>query len=123
MTQPPFWPILYLKDTCPHCLKLRLFLLEAGLLDGFEQRISTQGNEVERAIREELAPHFDKVTFPTVQHAPGGYMQDSDAIIAHYGCEAGIDPAALGVFTAYARFVLPKYMEARRKLAVPKQSA
>lgn len=123
MTQPPFRPILYLKDTCPHCLKLRLFLLEAGLLDGFEQRIFMQSNEAGRVIREELAPHFDKVMFPTVQHAPGAYLKDSDAIITHYADEAGIDPAALGVFTAYAGSVLPKYMEARRELTAFKQGA
>lgn len=118
-----FRPVLYLKATCPHCLKLRVFLLEAGLLDGFEQRIFSEGDANEAAIRAELAPHFDKVTFPTVQHAPGAYMKDSDAIIAHYAQEAGIDPQGLPTFLAYAHGVLPKYMEVRRELAALKRSA
>ncbi len=117
----PFRPVLYLKSTCPHCLKLRIFLLEAGLLDRFEQRIFTQGDDAEAAIRAELAPHFDKVTFPTVQYEPGRFMKDSDAIIAHYAAEAGLDSARLPVFAAYAGSVLPKYMEVRKELNALKQ--
>jgi len=118
-----FRPVLYLKATCPFCLKLRIFLLEAGLLDRFEQRIFAEGDENEAAIRAELAGHFDKVTFPTVQHAPGAFLNDSDAIIAHYAKDAGIDPAGLPIFTAYAGGVLPKYMATRRELASLKQDA
>jgi len=116
MTQSPFRPVVYLKSTCPFCLKLRIFLLEAGLLDRFDQRLFTPGDEEEDAIRAELAPHFDKVTFPTVQYAPGAFMNESDAIMAHYAAEAGIDPAALPIFSAYAGSVLPKYMETRQEL-------
>jgi glutaredoxin 2 len=117
----PFRPVLFLKSTCPHCLKLRIFLLEAGLLDRFEQCIFTQGDDAEAAIRAELAPHFDKVTFPTVQYEPGRFMKDSDAIIAHYAAEAGLDSARLPVFAAYAASVLPKYMEVRKELNALKQ--
>ncbi len=116
MADNDFRPVLYLKSTCPHCLKLRIFLLEADLLDRFEQRIFTAGDENEAAIRAELAPHFEKVTFPTVQYAPGQYMNDSDAIIAHYADVETIDRAHLPIFGTYAGSVLPNYMAARKEL-------
>lgn len=116
MTGNDFRPVLYLKATCPHCLKLRIFLLEADLLDRFEQRIFAAGDENEAAIRAELAPHFEKVTFPTVQYAPGKYMNDSDAIIAHYAEAETIDRADLPIFGTYAGSVLPNYMAVRKEL-------
>jgi len=112
----PFRPVLYLKDTCPHCLKLRIFLLESGLLGRFDQRIFAQGDDAEAAIREELGQQFENVTFPAVQYAPDVYMKESDAIIEHYGEEAGIARCDLPVFTAYAGGLLPRYMDARREL-------
>ncbi|TCU53606.1 glutathione S-transferase-like protein [Novosphingobium sp. PhB57] len=118
-----FRPVLYLKSTCPHCLKLRIFLLEAGLLERFDQRIFTQGDDAEAAIRADLAAHFDKVTFPAVQYEPGRFMKDSDAIIAHYAAVAGVDVEGLPIFAAYAQGVLPKYMETRRELTALKQDA
>src|SRR3546814_11821128 len=45
----------------------------------------------EQAVRDELAPHFEKLSFPVVQVAPGQYMKDSDALISHYAAEASID--------------------------------
>ncbi len=111
-----FRPVVYLKSTCPHCLKLRIFLLESGLEDSFEQRIfvTDADSEEERAIRGELAPYFEKVTFPTVQLEPGAYLKDSDAIIAALIARHGIDRSALDVFETYADAVLPRYMEARK---------
>ncbi|WP_395390984.1 glutathione S-transferase N-terminal domain-containing protein [Novosphingobium sp. BL-8A] len=116
MSDNTFRPVLYLKATCPHCLKLRIFLLEADLLDQFEQRVFAAGDANEAAIREELAPHFEKVTFPTVQYAPGEYMNDSDAIIAHYAEAETIDRADLPIFGTYANSVLPNYMAVRKEL-------
>ncbi len=121
MPDSTFRPVLYLKATCPHCLKLRIFLLEAELLDQFEQRVFAAGDDNEAEIREELAPHFEKVTFPTVQYAPGKYMNDSDAIIAHYAEAETIDRADLPIFGTYANSVLPNYMAARKELRALKQ--
>ena len=112
-----FRPVVYLKSTCPHCLKLRIFLLEAGLEDRFEQRMFTQGDAGEEGIRAELAPHFEKVTFPTAQLEAGAYMQESDAIIAELARREQVDIAALDIFDAYAHSVLPRYIKLRRDLA------
>ena len=113
--------MLYLKSTCPHCLKLRIFLLEAGLLDRFDERIFTQGDDLEAGIRAELEPHFDRVTFPAIHHEPGKFMKDSDAIIAHFAAAEGLDASRLPIFSAYAGSVLPKYMAMRKELRTLKQ--
>ena len=102
MSSEPFTPVLYLKDKCPFCLKVLIFLLEAGLLDDVEIRSFVPGDAEEEALRNELAPHFEKVTFPAAQIERGVYMKDSDAIIAHFSGQAGVDPADLPVLQWYA---------------------
>ena len=106
MTDASFTPILFLKDKCPFCLKVRLFLLEAGLLGRFDIREFVPGDENEQAIRSELAPHFEKVTFPTVQLAPGEYVNESDAIVARYAAETGLDPRELAAYRWYTDGVM-----------------
>lgn len=117
MTSPSFRAILYLKDRCPWCLKLRLFLLEAGLIGQFELRTFAPGDDAEEAIRAELAQHFEKVTFPTVQNAPGAYLRDSEAIIQHYAKEAGIDPASLPTLDQYVRGPIARMAALRKEIA------
>ena len=100
MTDTVRRPILFVLPTCPFCLKLRLFLLEAGLLEGAEVReADTPGAEA--AIRQELEPHFEKVTFPTIRLSSGAYLADSDAIITHFARPADIDPDSLPTYQAY----------------------
>jgi glutathione S-transferase len=96
-------PVLYLKDKCPFCLKLLVYLLEARLLDGIEVRSFVPGEPEEAELRAELAPHFETVTFPAAQIEPGVYMKDSDAIIGYFAEKSGVDPADLPVLQWYAR--------------------
>lgn len=101
MTDTTFAPVLYLKEKCPFCLKVRLFLLEAGLLPDVKIREFTPGTDEEQAIKAELGPHLEKVTFPAAQLAPGQYMADSDGIIGHFAAKANVDPAQMPVLSAY----------------------
>lgn len=110
-----FSPVIYVKQGCPHCFKLRLFLLEAGLIGRFALLEFTPGDDREATIKAELAPHFDKVTFPTVQYAPGLYQQESNDLIARYAAEASVDPAQLPLFTAYADGLLPRLQRLNRE--------
>lgn len=96
-----FKPILYLKKGCPFCFKLRLFLLESGLLDGFVIREFAENSEEERVLRSELSQHFDKVSFPSAQVEPGKYMKDSDALVGHFADRKGIDAQRLPTFQEY----------------------
>ena len=86
-------PALFVLPACPFCMKVRLFLLEAGVLDDVDVREATL--ESEATIRAELARHFDKVSFPTLRLPDGIYLADSDAIIDHFAQSDGVDPTDL----------------------------
>lgn len=101
MTDNDFRPVLYLNQHCPFCLKLMIFLSEARLLGRFEVRKFVPGDETEQVIKAELAPHFEKVTFPAVQQSPGQYENGSDALIAHYAKQAAVDPSEMQLLNYY----------------------
>lgn len=101
MTDNTFKPIVYLKENCPFCLKVRLFLLESGLAPEVETRDFVPGTEQEEAIRSELSPHFEKVSFPTAQLEPVRYVAESDDIVAFFAAKAGRDPAGMTVYRNY----------------------
>ncbi|HEY9578670.1 MAG TPA: glutathione S-transferase N-terminal domain-containing protein [Rhizorhapis sp.] len=110
MTDNMFRPVLYVNQRCPFCLKLMIFLSEAGLLARFDVRKFTPGDANEQAVRDELAPHFEKVSFPVVQVAPGQYMKDSDALISHYAAEASIDPSGMVLLNYYTSGVFEQFI-------------
>jgi glutathione S-transferase len=103
MTESAFRPIVTLKDCCPWCFRFRLFLLEAGLQDQFDLRMFVPGDAQEEQIRAELAAHFDTVTFPTVEVAPGQFLADSAALVAHYADHFGIAVDRLALLDQYER--------------------
>lgn len=92
-------PVLFVKHECPFCLKVRLYLLEAGLLDSVTLRESHSPEE-EKTLRAELEPHLDKVSYPTLRLGDS-YMTESDDIIARFAREGGPAPAQLPTFQAY----------------------
>lgn len=94
-------PILYLKQNCPFCLKIRIFLLETGMAGDVEVRDFAAGTPQEAEIRAELAPHLDKVSFPAARIAPGRTIAESDDIVAVLAEMSGRTPASLPVFTNY----------------------
>ncbi|WEK48197.1 MAG: glutathione S-transferase domain-containing protein [Candidatus Andeanibacterium colombiense] len=96
-----FTPTLYLKEYCPFCLKVRIAVIEAGLQDQVEIRQFTPGTAEEDAIRAELAPHFEKITFPTAQLEPGVYIGDSDAIVDALLARAKVEKSSLQVLDSY----------------------
>lgn len=53
-----FTPVIYLKAGCPYCFKLRLALLEAGLMDRVAFQEFEADTQEERRIRTELSRHF-----------------------------------------------------------------
>jgi hypothetical protein len=96
-----FKPVVYVKQHCPFCMKLRLFLLESGMLDKVELREVIPGAPDEQKLRDELAPHFEKVTLPAAQIAPGVWMKDSDALVDKFAEISGIAPASLPNLQSY----------------------
>lgn len=96
-----FTPTLYLKKECPFCFKLRLALLEAGMLDGVHIREFASGTPEEKAIKDDLSSKLDRVSFPAAEVAPGDYRKDSDKLIAHFTGLKQIDPQELVTLQAY----------------------
>ncbi len=101
MADTSFRPVVYLKEKCPFCLKVRIFLLEAGLAGSVDVREFTPDTPQEETLKAELKPHFEKVTFPSAQVAPGRYINDSDGIIGHFAQQAQVDPAQMPVLSSY----------------------
>lgn len=114
MTEPFSQPVLHVMRECPFCLKVRLFLLEAGLIDRVTVHEFAPGTEEERIIRQELASYFPKVSFPVVQFGDGEYLGESDDIIARFAAQADVEPANLPIFGAYAECILPRMMSLYR---------
>jgi glutathione S-transferase len=101
MTETPFTPVLFLKAGCPFCLKVRLFLLEAGELDRVALREFVPGTAEETEIRELLAPVVEKGSFPTAELTPGSFTTESDAIVAFFAKRAGAAPGDLPTYQSY----------------------
>lgn len=111
MTNETFKPIVYLKENCPFCLKIRLFLLESGLGPEVDSRDFVPGTEQEEKIRAELQPHLDKVSFPAAQLEPGRYLAESNDIVAFFAEKAGRDPAGMTVYRNYVDGVFAMSMK------------
>lgn len=101
MMTAEFQPTLYFKKNCPYCFKVRLFLLEAGILGKVSIVEFEPGTEQEQAIRATLATAFDKVTFPAAQTAPGVFQKDSDGLIDHFAQLHDVALENLSVLKAY----------------------
>lgn len=112
-----FRPTLYFNAQCPFCLKVKIFLLEAGLRDTVDVEEFEPGSDAEREIRQKLAPHLVKVTAPAAELAPGEYIADSDAIVARLAEDAGIDPGALRVLKTYNEVALARIIQLFRENA------
>lgn len=94
-----FRPVIYLKESCPFCLKVAAFLAESGHAADYELRTFWPDDEREQAIRGELAPHFEAPSFPAMQVAPGRFLKESDAIVALLAEQTGCDSAAMPIYS------------------------
>ncbi|MBB4008230.1 thioredoxin domain-containing protein [Allorhizobium taibaishanense] len=123
MSEPTFKPILYLKENCPFCLKVRLFVLEAGMMSDVVIRDFVADTAEESAIRAELSPHFEKVSFPSAQLEPGLFIAESDDIVAFLATKAGRDPAGMTVYRNYTDGVFTMAMKLWKENQDLKKSA
>jgi glutathione S-transferase len=118
-----FKPIIYLLHGCPFCMKLRVFLLEAGLIDRIDIQLVEGGSEDKREVTGKLARHLPKVGFPAAEITQGQYMTDSDAIIAWFAEGAGIDPRTLPTFQDYVGGIFNRHLAMYRENVQLKQQA
>lgn len=96
-----FRPKLFLLEGCPFCFKVRLFLLEADLADDVDKHWFAAGTPENDAVRQELALHLTKVSFPAAELEPDRYVADSEEIIRFLSDKGGVDPEALPVLRLY----------------------
>lgn len=99
--------IVYVKEHCPFCFKVRLFLLEAGLVDQVQVEQFLPGTPQEAIIRSAVESASAKTSFPTLKLADGQWIADSDAIVAHVAEVAGIDTANYPLYIEYTQGILP----------------
>lgn len=111
MTNETFKPIVYLKENCPFCLKVRIFLLESGLALEVRSRDFVPGTQQEEKIRAELQPHLEKISFPSAELEPGRYVTESDDIVAFFAAKAGRDPKEMTVYRNYVDGVFAMSMK------------
>lgn len=107
-------PTLYLKRTCPFCLKLRIFLTEAGLADRFETIVFDDGDDTHRELRARFEADGREPGFPALD-AGAGLETGTDGLIARFADEAGIDPAAMPLLTYYNEGVFQRVGELFRE--------
>ena len=117
MSDARFRPVAYLKKACPFSLKVRIFLLETGLLDKIEVHEVAPGTPEDAEVRKELEPHFGKVSFPSAQIAPGEYIGDSDAIVARFAEMVAADPERLPTLTMYKDGAFQQLMNLQKENA------
>ena len=111
MSTSEFRPTLYLLHQCPFCLKLMIYLSESGLLDRFDRVVFEADSKEQTQVRESLSAHFDKVTFPAAEVAPGDYRKDTDTLIAYFAERGGADPSSLTLLSYYDSGVKEKVIE------------
>lgn len=107
---------IYLKKTCPYCLKLRIFLTEAGLANRFDFSVFTDGDDTHKALRARMQAAGQEPSFPAAEIGPGQLTTGSDELIARFGREAGIDPATLPLLSYYSEGVFRRHVEMHREL-------
>jgi glutaredoxin len=101
----------YLKNSCPFCFKLVMFMSEAGLMDQMEIICIDGENEAELDKYRELLQQQtgEKTSFPTVEIAPGEFNSDSDGLIEFFASKHGIDANNLPGLAYYKANLMPAY--------------
>lgn len=107
---------IYLKNTCPFCLKLRIFLTEAGIADRMDFVVFADGDDTHRALRARMQDAGQEASFPAAEIEPGKLTTGTDALIARFAKEAEVDPASLPLLKYYTEGVFRRYGEMFREL-------
>ncbi len=107
---------IYLKNTCPFCLKLRIFLTEAGLADRAEFITFADGDATHESLRSRLQAAGQEPSFPAAELEPGKLTTGTDHLIGHFAKQSGVSPATLPLLAYYSEGVFKKYGEMFREL-------
>src|SRR5262245_47420938 len=106
---------VYLKKTCPYCLKLRIFLTEAAIAGDADFVVFMEGDATHQSLRSRMQAAGQEPGFPAAELEPGRLFTGTDALITHFAQVAGIDPAGLPLLSYYSEGVFQKYSEMFRE--------
>lgn len=109
-------PKAYLLKSCPFCLKLRIFLTEAGLADRVKYVTFDSGDETHQRLRGEMEAADRKPSFPAVEFEPGRFETGTDDLIARFAGEASVVPDALPLLRYYSEGVFEAYGDMFREM-------
>jgi glutaredoxin len=109
-------PNIYLKKTCPFCLKLRVFLSEALLADGFNLIVFEDGDDPHRELRSRMEASGQQPSFPAVELTPGKLETGTDELISRIADQAGVVPASMPLLNYYSDGVFAQYGQMFREL-------
>ena len=107
---------VYLKKTCPFCLKLRIFLTEAGLADRADFIAFDDGDATHQALRSRMQAAGQEPGFPAAEFEPGKLSTGTDDLIARFAKDGAVDAATLPLLRYYSEGVFKKYGEMFREL-------
>ena len=116
MTETLSRPKAYLKQSCPFCLKLRIFLTEAGLADGLDYVVFDDGDATHQRLRAQMEAAGQQPGFPAVEFEAGTLETGTDDLIARFAGQAQVDPASLPLLAYYSDGVFRRYGEMFREL-------
>jgi hypothetical protein len=105
----------YLKKTCPYCLKFRIFVTEAGLAGNFDFTVFNDGDDTHKALRARMEAAGQEPAFPAVEDE-GRLATGTDALIARFAGDAGVDAASLPLLNYYAEGVFQRHVAMFREL-------
>lgn len=94
-------PVIYLKQGCPFCFKLRLALLEAGMLDSVELIEFAEGTDEQAQIRDKLSSILEELSFPAAEVQPGKFIKGSDTLIEYFLDQQGLEAEVLPTLQSY----------------------
>lgn len=107
---------IYLKKTCPFCLKLRIFLTEAGIADKFEFTVFEDGDETHQALRARMQAAGQEPSFPAAAIGSDALATGTDDLIARFAKDAGVDAAKLPLLAYYSEGVFRRHVEMHKQL-------
>ena len=111
MASNDFPPRVILKRECPFCLKLMIFLHEAGIAGEFRYLAVHGDTEEYEEVRSILEETLGDASFPTVEVSSGEFMSGSDELIDHYAEQHGVDRSQLSLLSYYEGGVFPAMTE------------
>lgn len=107
---------IFLKKTCPYCLKLRIFLTEAGIAGQFDFAVFDDGDDTHKALRARMQAAGQEPGFPAAEIEAGKLATGSDELIARFAQQAGVDAAKLPLLKYYSEGVFIQHIEMFREL-------